>query len=62
MTNPVWRQLQVSNLLRKLVTREVRSVRALVEQLHGNPSFLVEEVGEFLLPEAKAGLRSAGGV
>jgi hypothetical protein len=50
---------QVSNLLRKLVTREVRSASALLQQLRGDISFLVEEVLEFLLPEVRAEFRAA---
>jgi hypothetical protein len=51
--------VQVSNLLRKLVTREVRSVAALVQLLRRDPSFLSEEVQEFLLPEARSEFRAA---
>jgi hypothetical protein len=49
----------VSNLLRKLVTREVRSASALLQQLRGDTSFLCEEVLEFLLPEVRAEFRAA---
>lgn len=53
------RALQVSNLLRKLVTREVRSVGALLQLLRADPSFLSEELLEFLLPEARSEFRAA---
>jgi len=50
---------KVSNLLRKLVTREICTVSSLYEQVRREPLFLADEVTEFLVPEARAAFRSA---
>ena len=49
----------MSNLLRKLVTREVCSISALCAQLRADHSFLLEEVLEFVTPEARRDFRAA---
>lgn len=49
----------MSNLLRKLVNREVYTVGALLQLLASDPSFLSEEVQEFLNIEHRKEFRAA---
>lgn len=50
---------QVSNLLRKLVNREVNSATTLLHTLCSEPTYLCEEVQEFLNVEHRKAFRAA---
>jgi len=50
---------KVSQLLRKLVTRDVCTVAALVQQLALDPTFLSDEIQAFLVQEGRQAFRSA---